>query len=198
LDYSVKASAYVGRARKLLDSNTPEGLIYAALEIRCGVEARLKEYFDAYAETAKRKREGWRIAKLAKQVEEAFKARNKVIRLVIFDAETKELIREIAYTPVTKRLQKLGEKLGDYLHSQEERRLSSEPFWINLRAELEVAYDELKFATSGELMAPPLEHPRNAGQSFFCVEGDQRQLFPSGRKIGMRFEHYEITYDERM
>lgn len=66
---------------------------------------------------------------------------------------------------------------------------------MTFRRDLEVAFDELRFAASGSLLAPPLEHPRDRGQSFFCLEGAQCDLFPPGRRVGIRFEHYEVTYE---
>lgn len=110
--YGVKAKDHLARARARLDEHAPESLFYAALEIRCGIEARLKEYFDAQAETTKKKRQGWQISKLARQVESAFKARNKAIRLIVFDVETKELIKEVLYTPVTRRSRRWARNSG--------------------------------------------------------------------------------------
>jgi hypothetical protein len=195
MSYAVKAKDYLARARARLDENSQESLFYAALEIRCGIEARLKEYFDAQSETTKKKRQGWKIAKLAKQVESAFRTRDKIIRLIVFDSQTSELIKEVLYTLVTRRLQKFGEKLGDYLHSQEQHRLLAETWWSAFRQELEATFEELNFAASGGLLAPPLEHPHKPNETFFCLAGDQRDLLPPGRKIGIRFDHYQITYE---
>jgi hypothetical protein len=44
MDSPVSAISYLGRARQLLDSGDRASLIYSALELRCGVEARLKEH----------------------------------------------------------------------------------------------------------------------------------------------------------
>ena len=192
MEYKCEAKDYLSRARARLAEASPETLFYAALELRCGIEARLKEYFDAQAETTKKKREGWRISKLAKQVESAFKTREKVVRLVVFDPESNSVISEAFYTPVTHKLQKLGEQLGDYLHAPDKKRYENGQWLAVFREKLNETYRELEFAVSGTLMAPPLEHPREAGKSFFCLTGDQTKLFPPGKRIGMRLDIYEF------
>ena len=102
--YSIKSVDYLIRARSLLDSSDKAALFYAAFELRCGIEARLKEYFDAQAETTKKKRNGWKIDKLAKQVEAVFNLCDRGLRLVVFDAETNALVATLLYTPVTSQL----------------------------------------------------------------------------------------------
>jgi hypothetical protein len=194
VEFGFKASDYLKRAKNRLAENTAESHFYAAFELRCGIEARLKEYFDAQAETTKKKREGWQISKLAKQVETAFKSRERVIRLVVLDAETKELISEAFYTPVTKVLQKLREQLGEFLHAPDKQKYENQKWLEELKLKTALAYKELEFAVSGKLMAPPLEHPREPGKTFFCLEGDQTTLFPPGKRIGMKLEQYEFEH----
>ncbi|HEY4656274.1 MAG TPA: hypothetical protein VIH22_17275 [Cyclobacteriaceae bacterium] len=193
MEYKCEAKDYLGRARDRLVEANPEALFYTALELRCGIEARLKEYFDAQAETTKKKRKGWQISKLAKQVEAVFKAREKVIRLVVFDPETNSVISDAFYTPVTSKLQKLGEQLGGYLHASDKKRSKNGQWLAVFREKLNETYRELEFSVSGTLMAPPLEHTKKPGKLFFCLTGDQTKLFPPGKRIGIRFEKYELT-----
>src|SRR5947209_18770546 len=129
MEHGFKATDYINRAEARLDEARIESLFYAALELRCGIEARLKEYFDAQARTTKKKREGWQISKLAKQVESAFKSPNQVLRLIVFDTETNQVLSTALYTPVTRKLQKLGEQLGDYLHAPEKKRYENDQ-WL--------------------------------------------------------------------
>ncbi len=193
MEFGFKASDYLQRAKTRLAENTNESLFYAAFELRCGIEARLKEYFDAQAETTKKKREGWKISKLAKQVESTFKSRERVILLVVFDAETKELISEALYTPVTKMLQKLGEQLGEFLHAPDKQKYKNLKWLEDLKLKTTAASKELEIAVSGKLMAPPLEHPKEPGKTFFCLDGEQTKLFPPGKRVGMKLEQYEFV-----
>lgn len=86
----------------------------------------------------------------------------------------------------------MGERLGSYLHSQNTARSNTDLFWTEIRKYLEMTYQELGFATSGTLLAPPLVHPNNKGEHFFCIVGDQRSIFPAGKYVGMRYEIYEV------
>jgi hypothetical protein len=45
--YGVNGDAYLARAKSQLERNNPEALFYAALELRCFVEARQDDYLDA-------------------------------------------------------------------------------------------------------------------------------------------------------
>jgi hypothetical protein len=190
--YGIKSAEYLKRARELLDKGDFASLFYAAFELRCGIEARLKEYLDAQAQTSKQKRKGWRIEHLAKQIESLFELSDKGLKLTILDAENNSPISALLYTPVTPQLRKLGEQLGFYLHSQSIERKDADLFWTQMRKKLEMAYQELGFATSGLLMAPPLVHPTDPGKRFFCIAGDQRSFFPLGKRVGLRYEVYEI------
>ena len=191
--YGIKSVDYLVRARSLLDTKDNAALFYVAFELRCGIEARLKEYFDGQAETTKLKRAGWKIDKLAKQVENVFKLNsNKGLRLEIFDAETNAPITTVLYTPVTPQLRKMAERLGGYLHSQNVKEIDTEPYWAAMRKQLEMTYQELRFATSGVLLAPPLAHPTNKEAHFFCLAGDQTNILPPGKQIGIHWNIYEV------
>lgn len=193
--YGAKASHYLARATQLLQHREKASLFYAAFELRCGVEARLKEYLDAQSETTKRKRNGWKIDHLAGQVEDVFKLNsNKGYKLSVFDTQSREKISSIEYTPVTTRLQKMAKQLGDYLHSQNGNRTSEEKFWSDFQKKLILMHEELNFSCSGNLLAPLLVHPNDSNQRFFCLDGDQRSLFPPGRHVAMHYEIYDIKY----
>jgi len=46
--YNVDSKNYLKRARSQLDSQSYEGLFYAALELRYGIEARIKEFLESH------------------------------------------------------------------------------------------------------------------------------------------------------
>ena len=47
MDYRIHSRDYLQRARKRLDSGTPDALFHAAFELRCGIEARMQQYLEA-------------------------------------------------------------------------------------------------------------------------------------------------------
>lgn len=59
MEYSVNSKAYLNRARRQLDENTKEALFYAAFELRCGIESRLLQYWEANKHIHLMKKAGW-------------------------------------------------------------------------------------------------------------------------------------------
>ena len=57
--YHTNPSSYAKRATQLLASNEPADLLYAVLEIRMGVEARLHSYIQASEEVTAALKKGW-------------------------------------------------------------------------------------------------------------------------------------------
>lgn len=182
--YGTHSQNYVERARLRLAEQKREGLFYAALEIRLGVEVRMKEYLAVQHHISKAKKEGWRVAHLGKSLESAFRTGDKVIQLRILDRESKELLWVLYYTPVTKRLQKMAQRLGDYLHAPDASADRSDQWWKGFRQLLETAWLELKKATTGALIGAPLLHTAtgklNMTVEFNSTEDGQRYL----KKVG--------------
>lgn len=113
--YGTHARDYLARARTRLDENSAEALFYAAFELRCGIEARLHQYLEAQRGNKKRIRQGWRIAKLAKDLDRYFRTGDKVIRIAMRERNGPPFY-VLMYTPVTSRLQNLGERIGNLMH----------------------------------------------------------------------------------
>lgn len=157
--YSISSRAYLARAKECLAEHDPRFLFYAAFEVRCGIEARMEEYLEVQEHISKKKRRGWRVAELAKNIEDAFRTGQWDTVLRVRDPETNELLLETRYTPVKKSLQKKAEKLGNYLHSAKKPHTSDSPFWKQFRKELEEAVSELEHANSGRLLGPLLISP---------------------------------------
>ena len=136
-----------------------DALFYAAFELRCGIESRMSEYLEVWEHISKKKKKGWRIAEMGRNVEEYFKTGNKIVRWAMTDKQTGELIVCVYYTPVTSSLRKEGEKLGNFLHSMKKYRKPEDPFWAKHRNELERIYSQLAVANKGTLLGPPLMKP---------------------------------------
>lgn len=130
-------------------------LLYAALEIRLGIEARLHEYLDAAQKSAILKKRGWQVSKLAKDLDRRYKAKTKIVSFMILGIDGTSN-RTFLFTPVTDRAKKIAEQLGNYLHYSE-RVNQAEGAWRN-RLELLVTegIGELTISTTGTLLAPPM------------------------------------------
>jgi hypothetical protein len=58
MPYGIHARDYLTRARLRLDEQSPAGLFYAAFELRCGIESRLRQYIEAQRGNAIRIKQG--------------------------------------------------------------------------------------------------------------------------------------------
>lgn len=158
--YSISSRDYLLRARERLREGTKQGLFYAALELRSGIEARMLEYLREWEHVSKKKKSGWRIINLRKSVEEAFRVGNKIIRWTVQDGPSGNVLVIFYYTPVTPTLQKHGERLGNYLHAMKRFRGQKDPWWREFREDMEMIAAQLEVAHRGTLLGPPLMRGR--------------------------------------
>jgi hypothetical protein len=169
MDYGISSRAYLQRALELLDQDTEEALFHAAFELRCGIEARMEEYLEAWKEITNKKKHGWQIQALAKDIESAFRTGDQVVRLAVHRELKGDCLICFYYTPVREPLRKAGEKFGNYMHSKKQFHAQGHDWWLKLRKELEAAAADLIEANTGTLLGPPL-HKRSTGEGSLKIE----------------------------
>ena len=172
--YGRHSLQYRNRARKRLDEGTKEALFYAALEIRLGIEVRLKEYLAVQDHISKAKKKGWKVANLGKSIESTFRTGDKIARFTVLHGKTQEILSVLLYTPVSRKLQGMGQHMGKYLHALRPENTLSEEWWSQFRTFLEGAWQELKRATSGQLLGVPLLH-RQTGKTRMIVQFEREE-----------------------
>jgi hypothetical protein len=160
MTYKISAEDYLKRARNQLDVGSRDGLFYAAFELRCGIEARMHRYLEARENITKLKKKGWKVAKMVAQIEGTFPTKGKICKVTILDQENKLPFTEFNYIPISNKLKKMAEKLGDYLHAQEKFRRDDDSWWQEARVFMEETYEELTYVSSGTLMGTPLIEPK--------------------------------------
>jgi hypothetical protein len=158
--YHTSSYDYLERARERFAEGSHQALFYAALELRCGIEQRIREYSSSQQQISKRLQKGWRITHLGKDLNKVFKARNMVIEFTIIDETKGDPIIILYYTPVTSGLQNVGEKLGNYLHSMREYQPDESDWWQDFKWLLKRGIKGLESATKGNLMGIPLINPK--------------------------------------
>lgn len=159
-NYNISSRDYLLRAKIQLAKEELESLFYAAFEIRCGVEARMREYLEAQKEISEKKKKGWKISDLSRSIESVFKLGDKVAEITIYDSN-EDICCQLRYTPVRKRLKHLAELLGNYLHSSKKFYTPDDKFWMDFRMILNECVKELEFSTSGVLLGPLLYNPKD-------------------------------------
>ena len=182
--YGTSGKAYLDRAKARLAEQTQEGLFYAALELRSGIESRIHEYLDAREDIAKRKKHGYQIAKLARGLEAVFAAGEKVVEIRAVNDGGKTLW-VLHFTPVRRSLRNHAERLGDLLHHQPYRE-DDDVWWSTRRPFLEQVANELEFATTGSLMGPPLLEKGTKNMSFAVVADPEDEIGVHLTQIGGR------------
>lgn len=191
-DFTTSSHGYLERAEQRLKEDTKEALYYAALELRCGVEARLREYLDCQDHVPKKRRQGWNVGRLARTAKHTFRTENKVGRFSITDGETGK-ITVLYYTPVPRNLRNAAERLGNYLHASREYHLPEDSFWDDFRGRLREIAVELRKATAGSLLGMPLMRPGNQlAMPFEYMEDDSiRNRFKKGGHYSISVEYLE-------
>ncbi len=155
MSYGFSAREYLFRARKCLAQEDPSCLFYAAFELRCGVEVRMREYLESWDHVSNKQKKGWQIASLGNATLEAFKT-DRYQRWKLSEPQTQTVVSVHYYTPVTSSLQKNAEKLGNYLHSQTRHIPAGSEWWGSFRSLLEEMEKQLTVATSGTLLGPAM------------------------------------------
>lgn len=194
--YNTDSGSYLKRARKEFEENTKQSLIYAALELRSGIVARQREYFHPWDHISEKRKQGWRIPNLAKDLEKAFRSGEKYIEMILHDGGTLEVIDRAVYTPISRKLQIWGGKLGGMLHALDDSYRDGRHWWDELRQNLEEVYALLSVAASGRLLGPPMQ---KAGEILLNIEPPEgedindfnKRVFQMGRGITMQIKYHD-------
>jgi len=193
-NYTVSAQCYLNRAKKLLSSNKPENLVYSALELRAGIEARMQEYLEAQNHISNKMKKGWQIAHLGKNIEKAFKTGDKVAEIKIYDNEQRVPIAILYYTPITSELRSDAQRLGGYLHALDAELISNNTWWNEFRQLLKKIEKQLHEAASGVLLGPPIMQ-KSTNHSTMSISGiSDRELKYLNRKMAEN-AHVTIKVD---
>jgi hypothetical protein len=178
--YGFAARDHLIRAQDCLSQEDPKFLFYAAFELRCAVESRMREYLEAWDHVSKKQKNGWEIAKLGSATEKAFRT-DKYQRWKIFDPDTHATLMVLYYTPVTKELQNNAKLLGDYLHSQKRSIPPESPWWAKFRSLLDEMVEQVDIATTGTLLGPAMLRDGKIDMNTSLPNGTApHQLFSKG------------------
>lgn len=190
-EYGISSRDYLMRARTRLDARSNPDLLYAAFELRCGVEARQAQYAEAWARTKKKIGNRWRIPVQAKLLEKMFKTGDQAARVTIRAEEDSGFELRFYFTPVVRPLRTIAGQTNDLLHAMHQFRTSDDPWWSDNRTMLEKFWTELEKANRGTLLGPPLRSAKS-GQVSLIVE------VPSGSPGQQAHEYLEEAKGQRI
>lgn len=200
MEYDASSRGYLQRARKRVQENTGESLIYAALELRAGIEARYHEYLDVWAHISENVKKGWQLAMLGKEAQKAFRIGDKVVEVTIADDNMENASAVIYHTPISKALHRRAEKLGDFLHAVRNSAHHNEQWWTKLRLEVNYCADALAVANMGILLGPPLKRGRQINANIeippdFDSTEFKRIVSGDGEHVIMNFAYLHALPD---
>jgi hypothetical protein len=153
-DYKITPQAYLTRCRERLLEETKQALFYAAVELRCCVEARLAEYFEHHENLKHRRFQPYRLGENQRTVSKI--AAGDVISRVTFRLADGTALRNF-HTPVPLTLQDYVKRsVDDLRHCQPHYRRPDDPWWSETRNGLIAAYRAAWISCRGEMPLPPL------------------------------------------
>jgi hypothetical protein len=180
MKYTVRASDYLARAQQERRAKNPARLFYSALELRCGVEARLHEYRDAIR---KKKRDNvWRVRFLKREVESLVDKFEKPVTIRLQIPETGEHL-PMRYVPVSDELKSIAQRLGDYLHCVGVEKVQQKGFWTQFSSMVDRGITLLSDAASGDLLAPPMWQNKGKRVIFAFDQGNMPSFFTEGAQV---------------
>lgn len=175
----VSARSYLERAKDLRKAKDPASLIYAALELRCGVEARLKEHRRVAPRISKRDEKEWEIGTLGRIVQRAFGLKDEMLLIVVSMEDGRQCT--FMYAPVSSRLQAIGKQCGRYLHALNPEHVTAADFWAELDGLLAEGCALLELACQSEVLRPTAAD----GFHFVLPPGDPREQVIRDLKAGV-------------
>lgn len=160
--YDVHARGYLERAKKQLSTNTIDGLLYATLELRMGIERRQIQYAKPWDQISEKAKKAWRATDIGKALEKTFKVTDQIVHVTYMTGKNKG--QQKAFIPVSDRLLVIGEKVGGFLHAKEWSKASTNDDvaaqGVLLRSLHELVVEglsHLHVALMGTMLGPPLE-----------------------------------------
>lgn len=182
------AADHLARAETLRKERDSASLTYAALELRLGIEARLKEYVDLVVGVSESVKSRWEIAKLGKTLESKYGLADGM--QIIFVTLNEQRV-QFMYVPVSTRLQQIGGLLGGYLHWKPLEPGVESRYWDELASLLHEGCGLLQLACAGEVLRPSFSD----GLHFILDAADPRVPIVKALCDGApaKFEVFQIT-----
>jgi hypothetical protein len=177
IKYFRGAANHLARGEKLFarGKEDAEYYFYSALELRFGIESRYREYLENQKHVTEKKKQGWQIAVLDREVEQAFAGCVQEVNIKLFSGGFPMMLCK--YTPVTPELRAVGERLGNYLHAPKDDDLRALEQWTDFEQLLEKGFALLNYSCSGNLLGVPLRQRGSKQMNFHMnVQNDQKAI----------------------
>lgn len=152
-EYDIGSEGYLERARDRILENKAASLFYAALELRCFVEARQDIYLEAQKDYARSIPSRWKIGSQWKALRAV--TRDHKIQHIHFTFDN-GFEYDAYHIPVSESLRNMGERMGDLVHSQSEYYPPDHDWWKTTRDNIIAAYRQAWVCQRGNMLSPVL------------------------------------------
>lgn len=153
MNYGIHERDYLERAKARITEGHPEALFYAAVELRCAIEARQSHYLDAQRDYLASIPPAWQIRGQGQALKKVFRSDKIQSFLVDFGGARKV---PLFYTPVTNSLRQMADQMDQYRHAQLRFHANDDPWWDVFRSRLLKTYRKAWIATRGNLLSPAI------------------------------------------
>lgn len=189
--YSINSRGYLDRAKKRISENTKESLIYAVLEIRCAIEARLQEILEPHDHVPKKQKKSYEIKKLSKTVTKNLCPEDVGSKITIHNGnKTYDLI----YIPVSSYLRNFAQTAGDYLHAIQS--VFDDKKWHEISLNVHLAIEKLEENLKGNLLGPALiKNDGLANLNIELIDNNEELselLNKKGKQLSLTVEYFEV------
>lgn len=157
--YDTSVQGYLKRCKQLRDAGGLQDLLYAALELRMGVEARLAESVLAVDGLSAAQRRQWKVVHLANTLQSVKWSNGDDMLIMVYHLEDPAETFQLNYFPVSKRLTEIVGRLGDFLHRNERIVSDQEAVHRELTTLVREGYGDLKLAAASDMLGLPQIDP---------------------------------------
>ncbi len=189
--YSINSRGYLDRAKKRISENTKESLIYAILEIRCAIEARLQEILEPHDHVSKKQKKSYEIKKLSKTVTKNLCPEDVGSKITIYDDNK---TYELMYIPVSSYLRNFAQTAGDYLHAIQS--VFDDKKWHEVSSNIYITIEKLEENLKGNLLGPALiKNDGLANLNIELIDNNEELselLNKKGTQLSLTVEYFEV------
>jgi|GEM_PF-2929560 len=152
-EYDIRPLGYLKRAGQQLKSDTLQSLFYAALELRCAIEARAREQLFSLKRIPPKTIKLWHAEKIMAELNKMVKGAMTPMTIRIRMKSSKQKIDPFTYKPIDKRILSEYGKLGDLLHAPKNK-LTEEDI-KKRKKNLWIVMEEVDKRCRGHMLHPP-------------------------------------------
>lgn len=193
--FRIGSHHYLQRAQNELVQGTHASLLYAVLELRCAVEARLREVLEPHPHVSRKEKKAYQIGALESTVSKKLMDCDTGANITL---QSEGYLLTLRYIPVSSALRKFAERAGNYLHAMMIR--PTDEYMQKIRSEADACAAALEECLGGQLLGPPLVDKRTGKVHMTAelIDGNEdkeaelRRFIAPGKRLICKVEYFSL------